>query len=253
MEDNPSEIYGRVVEGIHISGYTLERAWGGIEKLLAGDNWRQVGGGFTDVNVFLDSIRLDSFRIIADQRKRIAARIKELQPAASNRAIAKTLGTVGKTIDRDVATNVAPDQKKPNIINDRNPSSATNVAPLSLSGAEAATAIRRADTKLVAAEETKQRREASRRAQPVPDGLDLRIGDCRTVLADIGDNSVPLVLTDPPYGDEAEPLYHWLAGFAARVLVPGGSLICYTGSSRLDRDIAIMSSVCLQEILPPEK
>jgi hypothetical protein len=93
--------------------------------------------------------------------------------------------------------------------------------------------------KTLAGEETKKRREESRAAQPIPDGMDLRIGDCRTVLADIEPNSVPLILTDPPYGDEAEPLYTWLAEWAARVLIPGGSLICYTGQSKLDRDFAI--------------
>jgi DNA modification methylase len=46
-------------------------------------------------------------------------------------------------------------------------------------------------------------------------------------------------ITDPPYGDEAEPLYQWLAEWSARVLIPGGSLICYTGQSRLDRDMQI--------------
>jgi hypothetical protein len=86
------------------------------------------------------------------------------------------------------------------------------------------------------------RREASRNAPPLPDGMGLRIGDCRTVLADIPDNSIPLILTDPPYGDEAEPLYRWLADFAARVLIPGGSLICLTGQARLDRDMAILGS-----------
>jgi hypothetical protein len=50
------------------------------------------------------------------------------------------------------------------------------------------------------------------------------------VLADIADSSVALILTDPPYGTKAEPLYRWLAAFAARVLIPGGSLICYTGN-----------------------
>jgi hypothetical protein len=39
-----------------------------------------------------------------------------------------------------------------------------------------------------------------------------------------------------PYGNEAEPLYEWLARFAARVLIPGGSLICYTGLALLPRD-----------------
>jgi hypothetical protein len=93
--------------------------------------------------------------------------------------------------------------------------------------------------KLGAAKITKQRRDESRGAEPLPDGVELRIGDCRIVLADVPDNSVPLILTDPPYGDEAEPLYHWLAQWAARVLIPGGSLVCYTGQSRLNRDISI--------------
>ena len=68
------------------------------------------------------------------------------------------------------------------------------------------------------------------------DDFDLRIGDCREMLADIADNSIPLIMTDPPYGNEAEPLYEWLAQFAARVLIPGGSLICYTGQGTIFRD-----------------
>jgi hypothetical protein len=91
-----------------------------------------------------------------------------------------------------------------------------------------------------AAQTTTKRRKASRDAAPLPDGMDLRIGDCRDVLGDVADNSVSLVLTDPPYGDQAEPLYDWLAKWSAQVLVPGGSLICYTGQSRLDRDMRIL-------------
>jgi hypothetical protein len=84
------------------------------------------------------------------------------------------------------------------------------------------------------------RRAASRAALPLTDGMDLRIGDFREVLADIPDNSVPLILTDPPYGNAAEPLYRGLAQFAARVLIPGGSLICFTGQGTLIRDLAIL-------------
>ena len=54
------EIYGSLKEGVHIAGYTLERAWGHLEWLLEEDRWRAVG--FEDVNVFLDSVKLDSFR-----------------------------------------------------------------------------------------------------------------------------------------------------------------------------------------------
>jgi hypothetical protein len=93
--------------------------------------------------------------------------------------------------------------------------------------------------RMLRTQEARERRERSRAAEALPDGMDLRIGDCREVLAGIPPNSVQLILTDPPYGDAAEPLYLWLAKFAAQVLIPGGSLICYTGQSRLDRDIVI--------------
>jgi DNA modification methylase len=56
----------------------------------------------------------------------------------------------------------------------------------------------------------------------------------------IEDNSVAAIITDPPYGNDAEPLYEWLGQFSARVLIPGGSLLCYTGQGKLDRDIAIL-------------
>jgi hypothetical protein len=62
------------------------------------------------------------------------------------------------------------------------------------------------------------RREASRTALPMEDGFDYSIGDCREVLADIRDNSVALILTDPPYAFAADPLWHWIAEFAARWL-----------------------------------
>jgi hypothetical protein len=106
--------------------------------------------------------------------------------------------------------------------------------------AEARSSVSRVQRRVIREIEIEKERAARRaNAIPLPDGADLRIGDCRGVLADIADNSVPLILTDPPYGDEAEPLYRWLAEFSARVLVPGGSLICFTGQSRLNRDIKI--------------
>jgi hypothetical protein len=92
---------------------------------------------------------------------------------------------------------------------------------------------------LAGAAETRSRREISRSAPELEDGFELREGDARDVLADVPASSVPLILTDPPYGDEAEPLYRWLAEWAERVLLPGGSLIVYTGQARLDRDMRI--------------
>lgn len=84
-------------------------------------------------------------------------------------------------------------------------------------------------------------RSTSKNAPTLIDGMELRIGDCREVLADIPDNSVSLIFTDPPYGNAegVEPLYEWLGEFAARVLMPGGSMICLTGTINLNRDMRI--------------
>jgi hypothetical protein len=84
------------------------------------------------------------------------------------------------------------------------------------------------------------RRLDSMTAPRIQSGMDLRIGDCRKVLSDIADNSVALLLTDPPYGNDAEVLYDYVAKLAARVLVPGGSLICYTGTATLPRVLQIL-------------
>jgi hypothetical protein len=98
---------------------------------------------------------------------------------------------------------------------------------------------RRARTKYKQDKTEAPRRYARANAPPLPDGIDHRIGDCRVMLANVADNSVPLILTDPPWHDTAEPLYAWLASWSARVLIPGGSLICYTGNTRVNRDIML--------------
>ncbi|WP_186813320.1 DNA methyltransferase [Cellulomonas xylanilytica] len=69
----------------------------------------------------------------------------------------------------------------------------------------------------------------------------VRIGDFREVFADLEPGSVDLILTDPPYGRRAVPLYTDLAVFAARVLKPGGSLIAYAGQSTLHEVIPNMA------------
>jgi len=104
---------------------------------------------------------------------------------------------------------------------------------------DARSAATRAFRYVVSTIAAQDRRNASRNAAPLADGMDYRVGDCRKVLADIAANSVALVLTDPPYLEGSEPLYRWLAKFSARVLIPGGSLICFTGHWSLNRDMRI--------------
>jgi predicted methyltransferase len=66
-------------------------------------------------------------------------------------------------------------------------------------------------------------------AAGVIDGDIVRLGDFRTILPSIPDGCVDLIFTDPPYDKETIPLYEDMAREAARILRPGGSLICYLG------------------------
>ena len=93
--------YGRLKEAAHMSGYSFARTSEWLEALLADDSWQQVGPGFTDINVFLRSIDLSPFNI-ADSRPALVRRIKELQPDASNRAIASTTSVDEKTVRNDL-------------------------------------------------------------------------------------------------------------------------------------------------------
>jgi hypothetical protein len=101
-----NQAYGALTEGLHIARYSLERAFcAHLEPLIGGNAWRKCGAGLDDINVFMDSLRLDKFRMIAEQRKQIVQRIKELQPDVSNRPVARTLGVHHDTVNRDVGGN----------------------------------------------------------------------------------------------------------------------------------------------------
>ena len=59
--------------------------------------------------------------------------------------------------------------------------------------------------------------------------IELKLGPIQEKGLEIADNSVDLILTDPPYSEESIPLYGELAKLAQRVLKPGGSLITIVG------------------------
>jgi 16S rRNA G966 N2-methylase RsmD len=69
----------------------------------------------------------------------------------------------------------------------------------------------------------------------------VRCGDFREVLADLPDDSVDLIFTDPPYDKPSIPLYGSLAEQASRVLVSGGSLVCYAGVHALPSLFTLMT------------
>jgi hypothetical protein len=85
-----AELFGKMKEGVYVAGHELERALSTLEWMLEDDRrWRSLG--HETVNNFLDSINFDrELRLAAEQRKKIAKRIKELQPDASNTKIGKS-------------------------------------------------------------------------------------------------------------------------------------------------------------------
>ena len=56
----------------------------------------------------------------------------------------------------------------------------------------------------------------------------------------IPDNSIHLIITDPPYGEQYLYLYKDLANLALRVLKPGGSLVFLAGHIILNKILRIM-------------
>jgi hypothetical protein len=94
----------------------------------------------------------------------------------------------------------------------------------------------RAET--LARERAFEKRRAEASPPPVTslaDGIDIHHGPFQDVLAYIEDESVDLVLTDPPWQWDVETLDLWddLGAFAKRVLRPGRALIAYSGSGCL--------------------
>jgi N6-adenosine-specific RNA methylase IME4 len=138
--DNASEAYGKLTEGLHLAGYTFERASTQLEWLLEGDRWK-LDGRFDDVNAFMDSLRLGKFKQVAEQRKRIVDRIKILQPKVSNRQIARTLGVDEATLrkaEKTTAEKSAVGSKKSSENNGPNSGAAEKSAPAEFTGEQVA-------------------------------------------------------------------------------------------------------------------
>lgn len=194
MKSEADQAYGSLTEGIHIAGYTLERALRKVEWLLADNSrWTSVGGGFEDVNVFFDTVQLDQFKTIAEQRKKIVASIKKLQPKVSNKRIAKAIGVNPSTIDRDVAAFAADGKEE--TPSQRGGLRQAAAFAAALSGAAAAKTVAGAEAR----ELKEQRREASRAENRE------KVAHVATANIPI-DVKFPTIVIDPPWdwGDEGD-------------------------------------------------
>jgi hypothetical protein len=59
-------------------------------------------------------------------------------------------------------------------------------------------------------------------------------------LSDIPDSSIPLILTNPPQGEAAEPYWRSLGQHGARMLMDGGMLIAFGNGATEARDMLIL-------------
>lgn len=89
-----------------------------------------------------------------------------------------------------------------------------------------------------------QARDAARIA--IPENLSgesyrLITGDFRSQAREIEDNSIDVIITDPPYPAEYLPLFSDLGALAARVLKPGASLLVMSGELHLPE---VMRRLC---------
>ena len=73
------------------------------------------------------------------------------------------------------------------------------------------------------------------------DNWELRTGDFREVLANLADQSVDAVVTDPPYDNDGVPLYEPLGALAVRVLKRGRLAVVYAGHLQLDREMELLA------------
>ena len=184
MDGAADQAYGSLTEGVFLSGFTLERAFEKLEWLLTGNRWRSVGGGFDDVNAFMATIKFDTLQATIEPRKRIVSRIKTLQPKASKRAIARTLGVSEGTVRSDIiAQNYAPAGKKTREGKGTEKPGAQNTQGPVTSGARAAKVVGRAERV------ADRQRSVGERVAKV--GFDAeRLGKFSVILA------------DPPWDDE---------------------------------------------------
>lgn len=187
MAEEPSVVYGRLRESVHISGYSASRACDALEWLLEEERWKSVGVGFADGNQFLSTIDLSEFRIDESRRKKLVKKIKEVTEA-SQRAIGSALGVSLGTVNSDLnvqnrtsATNDVPGNQQDSGDNVQNRTSL-----LDQSGVEAAELLSR---KAKAAEIREERREE----------IAERIAEVASRPAELVHGDYDVIVIDPPW------------------------------------------------------
>lgn len=232
MSETPDTVHGRLLESVHIAGYTWKRACDELDWMLDENRWQQVGSGYTNINDFLATVDLSEFRIAVERRKGLALKLKELE--AANTATARALGVDEGTIRGDTRT------ENSESVTTEAPVQADVTATISENSEQAwfqddLDPARLSKTR--AARMQRERNAEARANEPAPeitetDDIQIRHGDLRTILDDLA-GQVDAFVTDPPYPGEFLDEFDALGELAARLLKPDGLLVAMVGQTHL--------------------
>ena len=203
-------------------------------------------------------------KLSSAQRRDLVAEALRRLPSLSDRRLALMSGVDGKTVaavrdELEGRAEIPHVETRADTLGRRQPAQRLRRAPTIFvsslrDAARAAKALQalgddasglisltRAEERVRMANLTRMRVEAAAGpAEHVGDGWELRTGDFREVLADMTDQSVDAVVTDPPYNNDGVPLYEPLGAFALRVLKPGRLAVVYAGHLQLDREMELL-------------
>ncbi|MAX35773.1 MAG: hypothetical protein CME33_04295 [Gimesia sp.] len=203
---------------------------------------------------FVLSVNLVRRQISRQERRRIIGNELRSDPEMSNTQLAEICGTTKKTV-RSVRDELVAKGEIPRMERTRRRNGGTYPLPHILTQNKRTTGraqeamkqlgddVPRKSMTVRDAEGLVRRKQREQRINSsVPNqclkGVKLFHSDFRDL--NMTDQSVRLVITDPPYAKSALPLWEDLGKFAARILAPGGVLVSYSGISHLPQ---IMSAL----------
>jgi len=243
IEESPDTVHGRLLESVHISGYSFERASQEFEWLLEENRWKKIGTGYDDIDKFIATIDFSEFKISIEKRKKISKKLADLR--ATQRAAAKMLGVSQETVRRDVDTNVSKPKPETAPILEKTYDVDTNVSkqPAAPSGAKVAEMAAKAAGKEIKKEAAKEKKSkesniiTAESKKPLSSVCDLR--NCSFSELFASGVKPDAVITDPPYPKEFLHLFNGLAECCENAKVPVVAVM--SGQSYLPE---VMQSLC---------
>ena len=237
--ESPDTIHGRMKEGAHLAGYGLTRSMENLRWLLEDGRFMSLSTGYQNVNEFLRDTK-DAFKLLninPEERKQIALLIKDLQPKASQRAIADMVGSSKDTIAGDLGYERPAGEKSPQLEELTQGAGEKSPLPWTSQDTYDPTSKARSD----ANKEVRKQADAVAQAEKIAlyetieTKTKILVADIKTATLDsLGlPEPVDAIITDPPYPREFLPLFGELARFAGDTLKDGGSLLVMSGESHL--------------------